>query len=104
MNWAELLESLDLVWDFDLRVVAMTTDNRNDADEVVVGQAKAAWSWDGTGAILVGVGGAAVYTPNAASVIALPDGWLEVNGEPPFGEGDAFNTLVEPEGDIWNLN
>ncbi len=42
---------MNLVWDFNLHVVALTKDTRNAADEVYGSQARAAWQFNGSGAI-----------------------------------------------------
>lgn len=98
----KLLTALQSQWDFDLRVIAQTTDTRNDADEVYTGHAKTTWQWDASGTFVIANDQQGTTTFTSTGGISAPGVWAAVQGETPFNTGPAFNTLVEPGDDIWD--
>lgn len=74
------VDSVDLQYDWDLYIIAATTDERNDAHEVFVRQAQATGGWHWTVNQDLGAGPNYAFTPNAAATVKPPTGWEEIEG------------------------
>ena len=84
------LTAMDLVWDFNLFVVAKTTDTSNTANAVVASQSLAKWQFDGSGPINNGQ-----WAGNANGVKMISD-WVAQGADSPQPKTTAprFNDLV----------
>ena len=86
---------MNLEWDFDLYVVALTKDTRNGANAIYVGEGSVKWKFDASGAINPNQNYLWTAGPNAG--ITPPNGgqWQELNnGVQPLTTGERFNDLV----------
>lgn len=87
------LVSMDLVWNFDLYVVASTTDARGGAKDVYVNQAVARWQFCGTGTI--NPNNNFVWAASPGAGIAVPTAWGAVMGPIlPKTTAPRFNDVV----------
>ena len=78
------LTGVQLVWDFELYVVALTKDTRNGANTVYVGEALATWKFNGNGTVAAGA-----WTSNGAG-ITVPTDWID-GGYDPLTDDPRFN-------------
>ncbi len=90
----DVVDSLELEWDFVIHVTARTVDTQNGADEVYTSRAKADWEFNGDGT----VGQTAPYTWTAgpAAGNTAPAGWTAVTdgSEPDHTGGTQFNQVL----------
>lgn len=97
-----LITRLDLMWDFNLFVVAATRDTRNSASQVHAKQASGQWQWDGS----QNIGGKPEHKWDAALSKVTPPavGWTEQDdGSEPKKDGTLGNTRLADLGE-WNDN
>jgi len=96
----DVLDFMQLCWDFDLYVTARTVDARNNADLVYTSRATAHWQFDATGSI----GQVPLYfwTPASSAGVYPPGAWIPVTdgSQPPVMTGDLFNDAIQ--NDEWN--
>jgi hypothetical protein len=88
------LLAMELIFDFDLYVVALTTDDRNLAHQIYTGEGLATWQFNGSGAVDPR-NNLFRWTSNGAGVTPPPNGWTQLHdGRRPIVTGRAFNEVV----------
>jgi hypothetical protein len=87
----QALTAMGLAWNFNLYVVAETTDTSNNAQTVVAAQSLAQWKFDGSGP----VGANGVWTGNANGLTQVSD-WTALGADSlsPKTDGPRFNDVV----------
>lgn len=87
---------MGLIWDFELYVVALTKDSRNDAHQNYVGEGLAKWQFNGTGDLDPNQN----FTWDSQTVsVTAPAGWTDLNtGVEPLTTGPRFNDVVNTAG------
>jgi hypothetical protein len=91
---------LNLIYQFDLFVVARTKDLREEVGKRYPTQAGVRWSWDATGTIGPRAGGYVWNANNTAPGITIPSAWVATvnpGSEPEKLSGDTANKLVDKE-------
>lgn len=85
-----LLDAVDLQYDWELYIIASTTDTRNDANDVYVREAEATGGWHWTVNQNLGAAPNYAFTPNAASTITPPTGWTKLTDGSEQDEKEAW--------------
>ena len=83
----DIVDSVSIVWNFNIYITARTTDTQNGADQIYTSRASADWSWNGDG--IVGHEAPYVWTTSKeipSQTITSASSWTPVvSGEEPPG-------------------